>query len=110
MSIHQTELASIRHLCTGAQLIDERGGKLAYLPTFTFQAGGVSITQNLLFVPQPLANYNSSRLYYERPIAGRGRNWSTRHIVGRLWHTPSYKVDSSCGWRDQILQHLQAVA
>ena len=106
----ETELAAIIDLCAGVQLLDERGGKVAHLPAFTFDAGGTAITQDLLFVPAPLASYPSSRLYYEQPVAGRGRNWSTRHLIGRLWHAPSYKVDTSHSWRDQILQHLQAVA
>ena len=103
------ELPALIDLCAGAQLLDERGGKVAHLPAFTFDVGGTAITQDLLFVPAPLAGYPSSRLLYEQPVVGRGKNWSTHHLLGRLWHAPSYKVDTSCCWRDQILQHLQAV-
>lgn len=110
MSNPEADLAAIIDLCAGAQLLDERGGKVAYLPAFTFDAGGTSITQDLLFVPEPLASYASSRLFYERPFVGRGKNWTAHHLIGRLWHAPSYTVDISRGWRDQILQHLQAVA
>ena len=110
MSDAEAELPAIIALCASAQLIDERGGKVAHLPAFTFDAGGTAITQDLLFVPAPLASYPSSRLFYEHPVDGRGSNWSTHHLIGRLWHAPSYKVDISRSWRDQILQHLQAVA
>ena len=110
MSDPEAELPAIIDLCAGAQLLDERGGKVAYLPAFTFDAGGTAITQNLLFVPAALASYPSSRLFYEHPVSGRGKNWTTHHLIGRLWHAPSYKVDISCSWREQILQHLQAVA
>ena len=51
MSDPEAELPAIIDLCAGAQLLDERGGKVAYLPAFTFDAGGTAITQNLLFVP-----------------------------------------------------------
>ena len=110
MSDAETELTAISALCAAAQLIDERGGKVAYLPAFTFDVGGTSITQDLLFLPAQLASYPSSRLLYEHPVAGRGNNWSTHHLIGRLWHAPSYKVDISRSWRDQIQQHLQALA
>ena len=106
----EAELADLIDLFADTQLIDERGGKVAHLPAFTFDAGGAAVTQNLLFVPVPLASYPSSRLFYEHPVAGRGKNWTTHHLIGRVWHAPSYKVDISCSWRDQILQHLQAVA
>ena len=110
MSGPEAELAELIHLCAGAQLIDERGGKVAHLPAFTFDAGGEAITQDLLFVPAPLAGYPSSRLFYEESVDGRGNNWTTHHLIGRVWHVPSYKVDISGSWRDQILQHFQAVA
>ena len=110
MSDSEAELSALIALCAAVQLLDERDGKVAYLPAFTFDSGGTAITQNLLFVPAPLASYPSSRLLYEHPIAGRGSNWSTHHLIGHLWHAPSYTVDTSCSWRDQILQHLQAVA
>ena len=110
MSNPETELSGLIEFCAGARLLDERGGKVAYLPAFTFDAGGATITQDLLFIPMPLAGYPSSRLFHEHPIDGRGSNWTMHHLVGRIWHTPSYKVDISCSWLDQILQHLQGVA
>ena len=110
MSNPEAELAALIDLCAGTQLLDERGGKIAHLPAFTFDASGAAITQDLLFVPAPLASYPSSRLFFERSVAGRGKNWTTHHLIGRVWHAPSYKVDTSRSWRDQILQHLQAVA
>ena len=110
MSSLEAVIADLMDLCADAQLIDERGGTVAYLPSFAFDSGGATITQDLLFVPADIASYPSSRLFYEHPVAGRGNNWSTHNLIGRVWHAPSYQVDTSRGWRDQILQHLQAVS
>ena len=103
-------LSLIINLCAGARLVNETGQKVVFLPSMTFQAGSGEETQDLLFVPFRHSGYNS-RLFFTRKInTGVARNWTEHNLLNRSWWSPSYSVDTSLSWRDQILQHIKVVA
>lgn len=105
----EEQLEMILCLCKNAQLIEESGQKVVFLPTFTFKAGPNEITQDLLFVPFHHSGY-PSRLFFSVKMSGSSaRNWTNHNLLNRNWWSPSYLVDTRKSWRDQILQHIQAV-
>ena len=103
-------MPSIIGLCAKAQLVDESGKKVVFLPKVTFQAGAGEATRDLLFVPFPHSGYDS-RLFFTKTInSGAAQNWTQHNLLNRNWWSPSFKVDTSLSWRDQILQHIKVVA
>jgi len=106
----EAQLAPIIGLCANAQLVDESGRKVIFLPSMTFQAGTNDETQDLLFVPFHHSGYDS-RLFFSKSVnSGVAKNWTQHNLLNRTWWSPSYRVDTSLSWRDQILQHIKAVA
>ena len=110
MTAPEQQLAVIIDLCAQAQLVDEAGRKVVFLPNMTFQAGHEAATQDLLFVPFPHSGYESRLFFTQQLSGGDARNWTQHNLLNRNWWAPSYRVDVSLSWRDQILQHIKAVA
>ncbi len=106
----EEQLSPIIDLCAKARLVDEAGRKIVFLPEMTFEAGAGEETQDLLFVPFPHSGYDS-RLFFTKTISGGvARNWRQHNLLNRNWWSPSFRVDTSLSWRDQILLHIKAVA
>ena len=106
----EAQIVPIIGLCPSAKLVDESGRKVVFLPSMCFQAGANDETQDLLFVPFAHSGYDS-RLFFTKTVnAGVARNWTKHNLLNRTWWSPSYRVDTSLSWRDQILQHIKAVA
>jgi hypothetical protein len=106
----EEQLSPIIDLCDHAQLVDETGRKVVFLPSMTFQVGKGEATQDLLFVPFRHSGYDS-RLFFAEQLGGNlAVNWTQHHLLGRVWWAPSFKVNTSLTWRDQILQHIKVVA
>jgi hypothetical protein len=100
----EEQLNQITGLCTEAQLVDEAGQKVVHLPQMSFKTATGESTQDLLFVPFPHSGYDS-RLFFSEDFGG----WGQHNIINRTWWAPSYRVDTSLSWRDQILQHIKVV-
>ena len=105
----EEQLNLIIGLCPKAQLVDESGQKVIFLPDMKFQAGACESTQNLLFVPFPLFGYDSSLFFAQRLNEGPARNWTQHNLLNREWWRLSYRVNTRLPWFEQILQHLTAV-
>lgn len=103
------QLNLIIDLCPKAQLVDESGQKVVFLPDMKFQAGAGESTQSLLFVPFHFSGYDSSLLFTQKLNEGPARNWTQHNLLNRKWWRPSYSVDTQLSWLDQIFQHLKAV-
>ena len=108
--VPEEQLPSIIDLCAKAQLVDESNRKVVFLPNMTFQVGHDEATQDLLFVPFPHSGYDSRLFFTHLLNGGVARNWTQHNLLNRNWWSPSYRVDASLSWRDQILQHIKVVA
>lgn len=106
----EEQLNLITVLCANAQLVDESGRRAVYMPGMTFQAGAGEATQDLLFVPFRHSGYDSRLFFTQKLDCGTACNWTQHNLINRTWWSPSYRVDVQLAWRDQILQHIKAVA
>lgn len=104
------EFMRLKAMHGSAVLLKEGGQAVAFLPAFSFAAGSRSATMDLLLVPFAHSGY-TTRLFFEREIAGRGQNWSQHRVVDRNWWAPSWNnVPASSPWREMLCAHLKAVA
>jgi len=103
------EFARIKSLHPGAVLHQEGGKPLVLLPQFTFVADGKNETMDLLLHPSPHSGY-VTRLFFERQIAARGKNWGQHRLLERMWWTLSYeKVQPDQPWTSMLINHLASV-
>ncbi len=94
----------------GISLLLKEGGKpVVLLPAFKFTAVGRAETMDLLLVPFKHSGY-VTRLFFEREIVGRGKNWSRHLVVDRNWWAPSWNnVPETLSWSAMLCAHLRAV-
>lgn len=110
MSAPDDEFARIKSMHQRAVLLKEGGKPIALLPAFSFTAAGRREIMDLLLVPFEHSGY-TTRLFFERQIAGRGRNWTQHRVMDRNWWVPSWnEVPASAPWSEILCNHLRAVA
>lgn len=110
MSDPAGQFEGVKAMHAGAALLKEGGRPVVMLPAFGFTAGDQAHQMDLLLVPFAHSGY-VTRLFFERQIAGRGRNWTQHRIVERNWWAPSWNnVPETLGWRQMLMAHLGAVA
>jgi hypothetical protein len=106
MTDDAAELAKIRSLCKDAELWDEGGKLLVFLPGLKIHSGGALHTVDGLLCPRPRDSY-ATRLFLSKPFPAKGRNWKTYNIKGRTWHACSWKdVPASLPWLEILACHL----
>jgi hypothetical protein len=104
------QFEDVKAIHTGAVLLKEGGQPVVLLPAFGFTAGDQPYQMDLLLVPFAHSGY-VTRLFFERPIAGRGSNWKQYRVIERNWWAPSWNhVPATMPWRQMLLAHLRAVA
>ena len=104
------QFAYIKMMHEPAFLLNEGGRPVALLPAFGFTAAGRHQTMDLLLVPFEHSGY-TTRLFFERKIAGRGNNWTQHRVVDHTWWAPSWNdVPATSPWREMLCAHLRAVA
>ena len=110
MSDAASEFADLNALHTAAVLLKEGGQPVALLPAFRFTAGDLPYMMDLLLVPFAHSGY-ITRLFFERKIEGRAKNWNQHRVVERNWWAPSWNhVPASLPWTKMLSAHLRAVA
>ena len=110
MSASEEQLARLKVMHEGAVLLKEGGKPVALLPAFSFTGAGRRETMDLLLVPFEHSGY-TTRLFFERKIDSRGRNWTQHRVVDRNWWTPSWNnVPASAPWSEILCDHLRAMA
>lgn len=104
------EFAHVKAMKENAVLLKEGGKPVVLLPAFRFMAAGCDEKMDLLLVPFAHSGY-TTRLFFERKIDGRGRNWRQHRVVDRNWWAPSWNnVAASSPWPEILCSHLRAVA
>ena len=110
MSDGPKDFAHLKALNKNAVLLKEAGKPVVLLPGFSFTAAGRAATMDLLLVPFEHSGY-TTRLFFERKIDGRARNWSQHRVVDRNWWAPSWNnVPVNSPWPEILCAHLRAVA
>lgn len=102
----ELQLAVLRRINRGAELWDEGGQPLVYLPAMKVQHNGGTATVDGLLCPRSHGSY-TTRLFLSQPFPNRGQNWTVHQIMGRAWHTMSYNyVPASLRWAEILAIHL----
>ncbi|MGY3577832.1 hypothetical protein [Bradyrhizobium sp. USDA 4504] len=100
------QLAALRRINRGAELWDEGGQPLVYLPAMKVQHNGGTTTVDGLLCPRSHASY-TTRLFLSEAFPNRGQNWTVHQIMGRAWHAMSYNyVPASLPWTEILAIHL----
>lgn len=108
------ELAKLQTVYPDAELWDEGGQPLAYLPTLGFRSNGAMIVTSGLLCPRrhSSAGY-PTRLFLRQEVSHpKQRNW-THHVVKGEggWYSPSYdNVPATMPWLEILAAHLRGYA
>lgn len=100
------DLAELKAVCPAAAYVAEGGQQFVDLPALKIPVGDGIETRDALLSLGPHSGYES-RLYLSAPIAGRGVNWTTHTVLGRSWHTPSWRHVRPTRPIEMLLQHLK---
>lgn len=102
----QLELAALRRINRLAELWDEGGQPLVFLPGMKVRHSGGTVTVDGLLVPRSHTNY-TTRLFLSQPFPNRGQHWTVHQIMGRAWHAMSFNnVPASLPWTEILANHL----
>lgn len=108
MSNAETEFAALRKLSPGAELWQEGGQPLVFLPRLKVLSGGTTLEVDALLCPRGRDSY-LTRLFFSQqlPVA---RNWTAYTIMARSWHAISWQgVPGDAPWLEILAMHLEAV-
>jgi len=106
----QAELANLQKVYPAAELWDEGGQPLAFIPGLCFRSAGGIIKTDAVLCPRrhSSAGY-PTRLFLRQQVPNRGQNWS-QHVIRGLsgWWSPSYdNVPPSMPWLEILAAHLR---
>ena len=99
-------LAELGLVCPGVSLKTESGQTFVDLPRLKIASGDQVLTRDALLSLQGHSGY-ASRLFLSQPISGRGVNWTVHTVLGRTWHTPSWRDVAPTRPVEMLLQHLK---
>ena len=114
MSAPEEQIELLRDICPGAQLFDEAGGKVAYLPGFEWPHLGVEHKMDLLLIPFPHTGYDNRVFFAEQLPPGPSApqpQWTSRTAIGRNWMAPSVRgISNDRSWPEMLAGFLRVIA
>jgi hypothetical protein len=100
------EIAKLRKVAPGAELWEEAGGPLVYLPNLRIKHNGDQVIANALLSPRAHSSY-TTRLFFDRQFPDKGQNWTVHNLMGRTWHAMSFNnVPETLPWIEILANHL----
>jgi hypothetical protein len=99
-------LAELRQVCPAASIKSEAGQNFVDLPGLKISTGKEFVARDALLSLQGHSGY-ATRLFLSQPIDDRGANWTVHNVLGRTWHTPSWKDVTPGRPLEMLLQHLK---
>jgi len=106
----ETEMMKIKSVYPDAELWEEGGEPLVFIPGLAFHSGGKTVVRNALLCPRKHSSAGyPTRLFLSGQVPGRGNNWSQHVIRGdNGWFSPSYNdVPAEMPWLDILAAHLR---
>lgn len=73
-----------------AKVLTEGGLEFIHIPKLKLPGSNNPSEIEALLCPQMRDGY-ATRLFLSAPIAGKGNNWTTHHILGKTWHSWSWQ-------------------
>ncbi len=113
MSIDESQIGALRDLCDEISILTEGPHTFVFLKCLRFLCGGNPLKVDALLCPQEHSSY-ATRLFLEQkhsyPLSdGNEPNWQVHSILGKPWHTWSWKDVSADQTLLEILSgHLDA--
>lgn len=108
MTDQTAELARLRRLNSGAEIWNEPGGPLVYLPGLRVLSAGKTHVVDALLCPRTRDGY-MTRLFFSAPLPV-ARNWTAYSILARSWQAISWQgIQADQPWLDILVCHLEAV-
>ena len=106
----QDELEKLKAVCPEAELWDENGKPLVYMPDCSFFAGGKSHKMDILLSPRKHDSGGyPTRLFFHKKVSEQG-NWNMHSVKGRTWHACSWdNVRADQPWMDILAAHLRSI-
>lgn len=100
------QLLALKRLYPRAELWDEGGAPLVYLPGMKVQHSSEVLAVDGLLSPRAHSSY-TTRLFLSRSFPNRGQNWTVHQVMGRAWHTMSFNnVPAELPWIQILANHL----
>lgn len=108
MNKHEDQVARLRALCPGAELWEDGGKPLVFLPQLRVICGEKTHAVDCLLCPSARDSYDT-RLFFavQLPV---NRNWGAHVIKATTWYAFSWNgIPSDQQWLDILVCHLEAV-
>ncbi len=109
----QAELAKLQKVFPAAELWDEGGQPLVFIPDLCFRSAGKIIQTDGLLCPRQHSSAGyATRLFLRHQVPNKGQNWAQHVIRGMTgWFSPSYEnVPASLPWLEILAAHLRGYA
>jgi hypothetical protein len=109
----QAELAKLQKVYAAAELWDEGGQPLVFIPGLCIRSGRAVIQTDAVLCPRQHSSAGyPTRLFLRQQIPNRGQNWA-QHVIRGIsgWFSPSYdRVPASLPWMEILAAHLRGYA
>jgi hypothetical protein len=100
------ELGELKQLCPAAAYVSEAGHQFVDLPALKIAVSNDKVVRDGLLTLQAHGGY-ASRLFLSAPIPDKGVNWTTHTVLGRTWHSPSWRDVAPGRPLEMLQQHLK---
>ncbi len=109
MTDNDAQVARLRVLCPGAELWDEGGNPLVFLPGLKVESFGSIHTVDALLCPRARDGYDT-RLFFSVRLPAN-RNWNDPFTIkARPWYAFSWSgILATTPWLAILASHLEAV-
>ncbi|HTN14473.1 MAG TPA: hypothetical protein VL094_06675 [Sphingomonadaceae bacterium] len=108
MTDQAAEVARLRALCPGAELLQDGNSPVVFLPSLKVWSGGVQHTVDALLSPRGHHTYET-RLFFSVRLPP-GLNWQMYTLLARTWHAVSWRgISAAQPWLDILASHLEVV-
>jgi hypothetical protein len=109
MEFEQSQLDELIRQCGQVDIHAEGQNHFILLSKLQFETDGKTVTVDALLCPSAHSGY-ATRLFLSEQIPSKGNNWNQHQILGRNWHTWSWRDISETQRLAQILAgHLKAL-
>jgi hypothetical protein len=109
----QADLANFQKVYPAAELWDEGGQPLVFIPGLCVRSARAVIQTDAILCPRRHASASyPTRLFLRQQVPNRGQNWS-HHVIRGLsgWYSPSFDgVPDSMPWLEMLAAHLRGYA
>lgn len=110
MTDHAVEMARLRALCPGAELLSDGGAPVVFLPGLKVWSAGRLHTVDALLRPLGYNGYDTRLFFSAQLPCSTTRNWQVSNLLARTWHAVSWRgIGQTQPWLDILAGHLEVV-